>query len=91
VEGNYDEALRLVRHWRRLVSGDLAELLRGRSQACSIFGIVGASKEAVECLRNAFEEPGFALPFIDPFYPHYDSIRDQPEFVELLAEIDGAS
>jgi tetratricopeptide (TPR) repeat protein len=89
VEGNYDEALRLVRHWRRLASDDLAELLRGRSQACSIFGIVGASKEAVECLRNAFEEPSFALPFIDPFYPHYDSIRDQPEFVELLAEIDG--
>jgi TolB-like protein len=89
VEGNNDEAVNLIRLWRRLASDDIADFVRGHSQACSIFGIVGASKEAVECLRNAFEKPSFAMPFIDPFFPHYDSIRDQPEFVELLAEIDG--
>jgi TolB-like protein len=88
VEGNTDEALRLVRHWRRLASDDLAELLGGHSMACSIYGLVGASTEAVKCLREAFEEPSYAMPFMDPFYPQYDSIRDQPEFVELLAEID---
>lgn len=88
VEGNADEALKLVRQWRRLASDDLADLLLGHSQACSIIGLVGASTEAVKCLRKAFEEPSYAIPFIDPFYPHYDSIRGQPEFVELVAEID---
>lgn len=53
-----------------------------------LYNAIGASREAVKCLRRSFEEPSYAMPFIDPFYPHYDSIRDDPEFVELLAEID---
>lgn len=88
VEGNNDEALRLVGHWRRLASDDLAELLAGHSQACSIIGLVGAGEEAVKCLRKAFAEPSYAMPFMDPFYPQYDSIRDRPEFIELIAEIE---
>jgi TolB-like protein/Tfp pilus assembly protein PilF len=90
AEGNADEAMRLVRQWRRLESTDLAGLMLNRSVSCAILGMAGATVEAVECLREAFEEPSYAAPFLDPYYPQYDLIRDEPEFVELVAEIDGA-
>jgi TolB-like protein len=86
VEGDTDEALSLARQWRRLASADVAEIVRGYSPYCSILGLIGASREAVECLRKAFEEPSRVAPFMDPFYPHYDSIREEPEFVKLLAD-----
>ena len=72
-----------TRRWR-----DLAELIENRSMSCAILGMAGATVEAVECLRKSFEEPSYALPFLDPYYPHYDLIRDEPEFVELVAEVD---
>ena len=28
------------------------------------------------------------MPFIDPYLPYFDSICDEPEFVELLAELE---
>lgn len=49
-----------------------------------------ATTEAVECLRESFVEPSFAMPFLDLYSPEYDSIRDEPEFVALVAEFDGA-
>jgi len=61
-----------------------------RSTSCAMLAMAAAATEAVECLREAFEEPSYATPFIDPFYPYYDSIRDDPEFVELIAEIEEA-
>jgi len=78
-----------IRSWRRAASTDLPELMGKRSVSCAILGMAGATLETVACLRDAFEEPSYAMPFIDPFYPYYDSIRDEPEFVELLAEFDG--
>ncbi len=87
VEGNADEATRLVRQWRRIESEDLAGLMVYRSVFCAILGMAGATVEAVECLRESFEEPSYALPFLDPYYPQYDLIRDEPEFVELIADI----
>jgi hypothetical protein len=27
------------------------------------------------------------MPFLEPFLPYYDSVRDSPEFIELLAEL----
>ena len=83
-------AMRLVRSWRRAASTDLAELTGKRSLSCAILGMASATVETVECLREAFEEPSYAMPFIDPFYPYYDLIRDESEFIELLAEIDEA-
>ncbi len=90
VEGNTNEAMRLVRSWRRAASTDLPELTGRRSLSCAILGIAGATLETVECLRDALEEPSNVMPFIDPFYPYYDLIRDEPEFIELLAEIEEA-
>jgi hypothetical protein len=29
------------------------------------------------------------MPFLEPYLPFYDSLRDKPEFIEMLVEIDG--
>jgi hypothetical protein len=48
----------------------------------------GLAAATVECFRAAFDEPSYVLPFLEPFMPFYDAIRHDPEFVELMAEID---
>jgi hypothetical protein len=53
-------------------------------------GIAGAGAAAVECIQESLDEIGLMLPFQEPLLPYYDSIRDEPEFIELLAEINGA-
>jgi len=68
------------------VSDDLAGLLVQRAKSCSILAMASAATEAVECLREAFVEPSWAIPFIEPYYPQYDLIRDDPKFIDLLAE-----
>ena len=88
LHGNTEESVQLVSQWRRIASSDLAELMGGRSESCRIYGLVGAAEEAVDCLREAFREPSFAFPFVERYLPSYDAIRDAPEFLELLADID---
>ena len=65
---------------------ELAKQLGNVSQACKILGMAGATEEAVDCLREAFSKPSFAFPFLEPYLPYYDPIRNEPAFVELLAE-----
>ena len=71
------------------MSDDLAGLMVYRAKSCAMLAMAGAGAEAVECLREAYEDPSCAMPFIDPYYPHYDLIRDEPEFVEFMVEISG--
>ncbi|MGI9235244.1 MAG: hypothetical protein ACR2RD_16550 [Woeseiaceae bacterium] len=88
VSGDTQEALKLVRHWERRAADDKAEFIFYGAQSCLVLGLAALAEEAVECLRVAFVEPSWAMPFIDPYLPYYDSIRDAPEFVELLSEIE---
>ena len=44
----------------------------------------------LECLRSALEEPSRVIPFIEPFLPYYDSIREDPRFVEFVAKLNSA-
>jgi hypothetical protein len=87
AEGDTEEAERLVRVWLREASRDLAKLTVLRHQACRALGMAAASSAAVECIRSGLTEPSWVMPFVEPFLPYYDSIRDQPEFVDLLAKI----
>ena len=32
--------------------------------------------------------PGWALPFLEPLLPYYDPIRGEPEFTDLLTDLD---
>ncbi len=90
VEGNTEESERLARRWLRGET-DLASLFVFRHTACQVLGMAGASAAAVECIREALVEVSLAFPFLEPYLPYYDSIREEPAFVELLAEIKSAA
>jgi hypothetical protein len=83
VDGDTVETERLVRVWRRAADEDLAELTNIRHYACRILGMAKASAAAVECIRDALAEPSYVMPFVEPYLPYYDSIRGDPEFIEL--------
>ena len=87
ARGNIPETERLVRTWFRGSVRDLAQRLNLRHHTCRALGMAAAASAAIECLRSAFEEPGWAHPFIEPFLPYYDSIRNDSLFVELLADL----
>jgi len=91
AEGNTEETELLIRRWRRGVTEDLTDLAYIRHRACRMLGMARATAAAVECIRTGLAEPSFIMPFMEPFLPYYDSMRDEPEFVELLAEIEAAA
>lgn len=88
AEGDAAEAERQVRRWQRAVVDDLAQQAMERHYSCRVLGMVGAAAAAVECLAAALEEPSLAMPFIEPYLPYYDSIREEAEFVQLLQSLD---
>jgi hypothetical protein len=90
IEGDTAESERLVRAWLREAVLDLAELANMRHHACRALGLAAAASAAVECLRSGLAEPSLVMPFIEPFLPYYDSVRNDPGFIEFLAEIEGA-
>ena len=55
--------------------------------ACQILGMAGAAEAVVSCIRQGLDQPSNVMPFIDPYLPFYDPIRDEPVFVELLEEL----
>jgi TolB-like protein len=88
VDGQFEEAKRAVRRWQREAVADLAELWAKHHLACRLLGMAGAAAAATDCIRNALSEPSFVMPFVEPYLPYYDAIRDEPEFVDLLSELD---
>jgi hypothetical protein len=91
AEGDTEETEHLVRRWRRGVDADLAELAGGRHQSCRVLGMAGATAAVVACIRTGLAEPSFVMPFMEPFLPYYDSMRNEPAFVDLLTEIGDAT
>jgi TolB-like protein len=90
AEGDTKQAERFVRRWRRGAAEDFTDLTNNRHTACRILGMSGAVRAAVDCIQAGLQEPSLVMPFMEPFLPYYDSLRQSPEFVELLAELDGA-
>jgi tetratricopeptide (TPR) repeat protein len=87
VEGQTEEAKRLVRAWYQGGARDLAGRSLHWDLACQILGIGGAAEAAVQCLHQGLEQPSGIMPFIEPYAPFYDPIRDTPVFVELVEEL----
>ena len=87
AEGNREETERLIRHWCREARNDLAELANLRHQACRALGMAAATSAAVECIRAGLAAPSLVMPFVEPYLPYYDSMRNEAEFVDLLADI----
>lgn len=86
VGGNSTETERLVRQWLRDAESDQAVLIRLRHYACRALGLAGSAAPAVECLRAAAEEPSEVMPFIEPYLPYYDAVRDDPRFASFVEE-----
>lgn len=86
-EGDADSSKRAIHRWRREAGGDLAELTAKSHVACRLLGMVGAASEAVDCLREGLEMPSLVMPFMEPYLPYYDSIRDESVFVALVSEL----
>ena len=63
-------------------------VLPSRSSAKAPVSADSAAKAAVACMRTAMDEPSEFMPFLDPYLAFYDPIREEPAFVELLAELE---
>ena len=87
AEGKTEEAVMNVQRFLQEARKDMTDYSTSAAEACQIFGVAGATTAAVDCLREAFSKPSNVHPFLEPFLPFYDSIRDEPAFVELLASM----
>lgn len=87
AEGNAEETERLVRRVLQGARKDKTDQTAMLGNACETLGMAGAATAAVDCLRKAFAVPSMAHPFLEPYLPFYDPIREDPVFIELLAEI----
>ena len=87
MEGNVSQAEEYVERWFTGAGLDWPDRVLYRETACQILGIAGAAEAAVQCIRDGLEEPSMLMPFIEPKLPFYDSIRDEPEFIELAREL----
>ncbi|MGD8482364.1 MAG: hypothetical protein PVF61_05995 [Gammaproteobacteria bacterium] len=85
--GGSEQAEMLVRRWNREVADDWASRIPYLDIACRMLGMAGIAEAAGECIRTGLAEPSSVMPFLEPFLPYYDSVRDSPEFIELLAEL----
>lgn len=88
AEGKAEETERRVKMVLREARKDMTTQIAMLANACQVLGMAGAAAAAVDCLRTAFSKPSSAHPFLEPYLPYYDPIRDDPAFIELLAEIE---
>jgi len=89
IQGNVDESEQLIQDWQRQQPIDWAERSINRHEACRVLGMIAATHAAVKCIREGLVEPSNVMPFLEPYLPFYDSVRNEPEFDKMLADIDG--
>ncbi len=87
AENNPDDAERLIKQYYRGLGTDWASRVHNRDFTCQILGSAGAAEAAVGCIRDGLEEPSLVMPFLEPYLPFYDPIRDEPVFVDLVEEL----
>lgn len=86
--GDWDEAEALLQRWEVVSLADWNHRMQFREAVCGTWGMMARQVEAVACLRRGFDEPSQMVPWMAPFQPEYDPIRDTPEFQALLSELD---
>jgi hypothetical protein len=87
-EGETQKVEKLVRRWYREGARDWPERINQADLTCQILAMSGAAEAAVDCLRTALVTPSYVTPFLEPYMSFYDRIREEPVFVELLAELE---
>jgi TolB-like protein len=89
AQDNAEEAEAWIQRLNKKRPIDLAERTNNTQYACRVLGMIEAVHATVKCIRDGLREPSLILPFLEPYLPFYDSLRDKPEFIEMLVEIDG--
>jgi tetratricopeptide (TPR) repeat protein len=87
-QGRPDEAEQLIEAFFSPASLDWALRIGNRHIACRVLAMIEATSATVTCLRDGLTEPSGVVPFYEPYLPFYDRVRDSPEFIRMLAEID---
>ena len=90
IQGDTAETIRQIEKWNLYKPVDWAERAGRLHSTCRILGMVTASDAAVKCIRVGLDQASFIIPFWEPYLPYYDAIRNEPEFIEMLLEIDPA-
>jgi hypothetical protein len=49
--------------------------------------MINAKHAAIKCIRDGLHEAITIILFLEPYLPFYDSLREEPEFIEMLADI----
>ena len=89
IHGNNNESMQYVQQWYRHEPIDWANRMVFGHQICRVLGMIEATTAAVKCIRDGLVQASLMHPFLEPYLPFYDSIREEPEFIEMLTEIDG--
>lgn len=89
AQGNVSESERLIERWYREQPVDWAERAQLRSIACRALGMTGSTHAAIRCIRDGLTEASYVMPFWEPYLPFYDSLRNEPEFADMLVDIGG--
>lgn len=90
ISGNREATLAYVRAWEQAAEDDWAVRIGDRSDICTSLGMAGAAKAAVACIRTGLREPSYVMPFMEPYIPMYDPVRESPEWKALMAELESA-
>jgi tetratricopeptide (TPR) repeat protein len=88
AEGDVRETERRIGRLLNAPGQDLAARPSYLATACQLLGMAGAAEAAVGCIRTALNEMSHFTPFLDPYLAFFDPIREEPVFVELLAELE---
>ncbi len=89
IQGHTTESIQHIDQWNRHRPIDWANQAVWGHNACRILGMVTATSAAVNCIKERLQQASLVMAFWEPYLPFYDSIRDEPEFVEMLTDIDG--
>ncbi|MFK7956928.1 MAG: hypothetical protein AB8B96_12620 [Lysobacterales bacterium] len=85
--GNAERTEQLIQKVLRDAAHDNTLLMSLRPDVCQGLGMSGAKAATVDCLRAAMTRPSGALSYLEPLMPYYDSVRQSPEFAELMDEV----
>ncbi len=88
IEGDSGEAVEWLQRWERQHPVDWAERMNGRHEVCRVLGMVADAPATVRCIRAGLADASLVAPFMEPMLPFYDDVRDAPEFVALLEELE---
>jgi len=88
IRGERAEAERLIGRFFHRKPIDWWYRIYYRSDACRVLGMISATDAAVRCIREGLREKSHVAEFFEPYLPFYDSLRDKPAFIAMLAETD---